>query len=367
VERLEPIYHDQWTVAGGFNAHRPLWKASIEGVEGRVLYVSSKTGSVVQDTYAQERFWNWLGSVPHWIYLTVVRQDTAVWRQVVMWLSGPCIIAAITGIWIGILRVRLGKRRFKAGRITPYRGWMEWHHLTGLLGGLFLLLWIFSGWLSVDPGHLFSSEGPGVKEQRAYAGEVAPELDLARLAAMAQGAQRVTLASAAGEPYLRIEQAGQPERTVSPAGFAPSGPGEGRIRQAVAALYPDRRIIGGEWLTEPDAYWYSVRGDLPLPVLRLRLDDPAETWVHVDPATGEVLRIMGRRDRIYRWLFTLFHRWDWNPLLENRPARDVLIWVFSLLGLATSITGVKIGWSRLRPQKPGMRRKGSKRAAGQLS
>ena len=360
---LEPIYHDQWTIAGGFDAHRPLWKASIAGDEGRVLYVSSRTGSVVQDTLAQERFWNWLGSVPHWIYPTIVRQDNAVWRQVVMWLSGPCIIAAITGIWIGILRVRPGKRRFKAGRVTPYRGWMMWHHIAGLAGSLFLVLWIFSGWLSVDPFHLFSSEGPGVEQQRAYAGAVEPELDLARLAEVARGEQRVTLGSAAGEPWLRIEQAGAPELTLNARSFAPSAVGEERIRRAVAALFPDRRIVAREWLTEPDAYWYIVRGELTLPVLRLKLDDRAQTWLHIDPATGEVLGSMARRERIYRWLFTAFHRWDLNLLLEHRPARDVLIWIFSLLGLVTSISGVKIGWARLRPGKRAMRDRGAKGAS----
>jgi uncharacterized iron-regulated membrane protein len=288
-----------------------------------------------------------------------VREDNSVWRQVVMWLSGPCIIAAITGIWIGILRVRLGKRRFKAGRATPYRGWMMWHHIAGLAGGLFLVLWIFSGWLSVDPFRLFSSEGPDVEAQRAYAGEVEPQLDAARLSAIAPQAQRVTLGSAAGEPWLRVEQLRVPERTLSAASFAPSAVGERQIRQAVAALFPDRRIVASERLTQPDAYWYTVRGDLTLPVLRLKLDDRAETWLHVDPATGEVLGVMGRRDRIYRWLFTAFHRWDLNLLLEHRPARDVLIWVFSLLGLVTSITGVKTGWARLRPAKRERRSRGA--------
>ncbi len=49
----------------------------------------------------------------------------------------PLIIGAITGLWIGILRLRV-RRPYARGRMTPYRGWMKWHHVGGLIGGVFL-------------------------------------------------------------------------------------------------------------------------------------------------------------------------------------------------------------------------------------
>jgi hypothetical protein len=352
VEAIDLIHNDQWTVAGRYDSHRPLWKATLADKQARTLYLSSKTGAVLLETTASERFWNWLGSVPHWIYPTVLRQNGEAWRQVVLWLSGPCIIAGLTGIWIGILRVRLGRRRFREGRITPYRGWMMWHHLTGLAGSLFLILWIFSGWMSVDPGNLFRSEGPGIALQKQYAGAIAPDLDVASLAATVPRAQRVSLASAAGEAYLLVEQAGAPVRYLDASTLQAPSREAGDIRRAIAALYPDSSITTIERLTRADAYWYTVNGELRLPILRLKLDDRAATWIHVDPATGEVLGSLARSDRVYRWLFDLFHRWDLNVLLDNRPARDVVIWIFSLLGLATSVTGVWIGWVRLRGRRP---------------
>lgn len=348
LESLEPIHNDQWTVAAGYNAHRPLWKAEVAGSAGRVLYVSSQTGAVVLDTTASERFWNWLGSVPHWTYFTTIREDGGLWRQIILWLSGPCIIAAITGIWIGILRVRLGKKRFKGGRITPYRGWMKWHHLTGLAGGLFLLLWIFSGWLSVDPGNVFSSERPGVARQAVYAGRFEPHFDVARLAQIAPEAQSISLRSAAGNAFYHIEQAGAQDRILDADTLTPPDVGEAQVSKAVALLFPGNSVATREVLTRPDAYWSAVNEEVPLPVLRLKLDDRAATWVHADSATGEIYRIIDRRGRIYRWLYTAFHRWDLPILLEYRPARDVVIWLFSLIGLATSVTGVWIGWQRLR-------------------
>jgi uncharacterized iron-regulated membrane protein len=349
VVAIDRIERDQWTVAGGFNRHRPLWKADIAGPGGHILYVSSQTGAVVLDTDARERFWNWLGSVPHWIYPTVVRQDNAVWRQVVMWVSGPCIVGAITGMWIGILRTRLGRRRFRGGRTTPYHGWMEWHHWTGLFGGLFLVAWIFSGWLSVDPFRLFASPGIGDAERIAYDGNAPmPPFALPALAEKAAGAKRVTLFRAAGRSLVTIEDKGGTSNVLDVPTLAPARIDQASLVSAARLLMPGRPIVAVDLLTEPDAYWYEVGARPTLPVLRIRFGDPAATWVHIDPADGRLLSDMDRRRRVYRWMFDLLHKWDLNGLTLHRPIWDVLLWLFSLVGLATSVTGIWIGIRRLR-------------------
>lgn len=349
VSAIRSIHSDQWSVPGSYDVHRPLWKAELAGEGGRVLYVSSTSGAVVLDTNARERFWNWLGSVPHWLYPRALREDQPLWRQVVLWVSGPCILVALTGIWIGLMRLRAGSKRFKGGRITPYRGWMKWHHLSGLVGSVFLILWIFSGWLSVDPGRLFASEGIGVAAHRDYAGAgPLPDPDLAGLARLAPNAHRLVMNSAAGRPLIRIEQPAKDDLVVDAISLEPLAPDGTRIRSAAAGLVPGSAIVGEEMLQRPDAYWYAVRGDIPLPVLRLRFSDPAGTWVHIDPATGELLGESDSRRRTYRWLFDLFHRWDLNLLLDAPPARDLLIWLMSIAGLIGSVTAVYIGWRRLR-------------------
>lgn len=343
VRAIARIERDQWTVAGGFDRHRPLWKVTMAGPDERVLYVSGRTGAVVLDTERSERFWNWLGSVPHWLYFTVVRQDNALWRQVVMWVSGPCILVGATGFWIGILRTRLGRRRYRDRRMTPYRGWMLWHHWAGLIGGIFLITWIFSGWLSVDPFHLFAGGGVSVEAEARYelAGWSATP-DLARLARLAGGAKQVELAWVQGRPMLEVRWHGRTRvidaRTLSP--FVPV--------IAPARLMPSAHIVAIERLTAPDGYWY-VNGGLPvLPVLRVRFDDESRTWVHIDPATGRVLGDIDARGRLYRWLFDLLHKWDFNVLTLHRPIWDVALWLLSSLGLVTSVSGVWLGWKRLR-------------------
>ena len=67
-----------------------------------------------------------------------------------LWTSGIGLLGAMAGFWIGLLRVRF-RRRYKSGSVSPYQGWMQWHHVAGLVGGLFLITWVFSGWLSMSP------------------------------------------------------------------------------------------------------------------------------------------------------------------------------------------------------------------------
>lgn len=355
VVAVARIERDQWTVAGGFDRHRPLWKASLAGPGGLILYVSSTTGAVVLDTDSNERFWNWLGSVPHWIYPTVLRQDNGIWRQVVMWVSGPCIVVAVTGFWIGILRTRVGRRRFKHGRMSPYHGWFGWHHWAGLIGGLFLIGWIFSGWLSVDPFRLFAGGAIESAAQARYEGATAPvPVPMRQLAAVGQGAKQVEVRWLFGRMILIVSDGGGDRRVLDASTLKAFSPTLGSLKAGAARLMPGVHVANVALLSLPDTYWYEV-GTVPaLPIMRVRFDDAARTWVHIDLATGQILGTIDARGRLYRWLFDLLHKWDLNVLTLHRPAWDGLLWLLSLAGLVTSISGIRIAWARLTrgPRQP---------------
>lgn len=345
VASVERLMRDQWTVAGGFDRHRPLWKVSLADSAGTVLYISSATGLPVQRTTATERMWNWVGSVPHWLYPTILRQDQPLWRQVVLWVAGPGIAVALTGLWIGILRARFGRRRYGAGRISPYRGWMLWHHVSGLFGGLFLLSWIVSGWLSVDPGRLFAgTTTPPAATARYRALAMAPGLTRARLAAAAPRARTVEIIGSAGRMRIVIDRASDHPRILDAATMAAPQGGARIWDQATAALVPGGRLWQVDRLSARDAYWPATA---TLPVLRQRFDDPARTWLYVDPATGEVLARQDRARRLYRWAFDLLHRWDWPWLIERRVLHDGMILILSAFGLILSISGIRLGYRRV--------------------
>ncbi|MET4898098.1 hypothetical protein RN629_13215 [Sphingomonadaceae bacterium jetA1] len=343
VRAVERIADDQWTVAGGFDRHRPLWKASLADAAATDLYISSLTGQPVQRTTRGQRFWNWLGSVPHWLYPTILRRDQSAWRQVVIWVSGPCIAVALTGLWIGILRMRPGRRRYRGGRMTPYHGWMLWHHVSGLLGGVMLTTWIVSGWLSVDPGRFFAGTKAPAAATQTYAGAVAVPGGLDRLAALAPHARSVEWTGDAGRQRVAIDRVSTHPRWLDAQALRPARSDPGMIARAAAVLVPGGDVVGVERLAVPDFYWSGA-----LPVLRLRFDDAARTWLYVDPMSGALVERQDRVRRAYRWVYTLLHTWNWPWLVQRRPAWDAWMWVWSLAGLVMSASGVVIGWRRLR-------------------
>ncbi|CAN5285056.1 PepSY domain-containing protein [soil metagenome] len=350
VASIVLVDHDQWVVTRAYKMMAPFWKVRLADEAATDIYVAQKTGEVVQNTTAHERFWNWLGAVPHWIYFEALRVHQEPWRQTVLWTSGIGMLGGVAGIWIGLLRVRLSKR-YKSGSVSPYRGWMQWHHVVGLVGGLFLLSWIFSGWLSMTPWGGFRDGGGGIAEryQRKRPGFAAT--DMARLARTARGAREVAFTYIGGVPVVIARGGPSPGVLLDGVTAEPVTLSPRRIEAVARSAVPDGRLIATQRLDHYDRYWYTTgdprRDARPLPVLRLIFDDPASTWLHIDPATGALLGQMGSGSRTYRWLFAALHSFDLPWLLIWRPMRDGLMWLLSAAGLAISVTGMVIGWRRL--------------------
>ena len=91
---------------------------------------------------------------------------------------------------------------------------------------------------------------------------------------------------------------------------------------------------------------YPVQSTVPdAPVYRSRCGD---IWFDIDSADGSVLQRLDASRRAYRWAYTALHTLDFPMLMAHPLLRDVLIVGLCALGLVFSITGVVIGWRRLR-------------------
>jgi hypothetical protein len=117
----------------------------------------------------------------------------------------------------------------------------------------------------------------------------------------------------------------------------------GRVRET----YPDVAIVEAVLLEEYDSYHYSQDRRAPLPILRVKFDDPNETWMYIDPASGRLARSLHRLDRVERWIYHGFHSLDFSFWYQNRPIWDIGVIVLSLGGLATSAIGLFVGTRRL--------------------
>jgi hypothetical protein len=197
--RQEIIQQDQWTVTRGYDRFRPLYKFSAGDPRGTEWYVAASTGEVVQLTTANQRFWSWLGAVPHWLYPTALRQYDQLWSQVVIWLSLAGVFLTVIGLYIGITQYRT----LRSGRKSPYRGIGLWHHYAGLLFGLFILTWVGSGFLSMNPWGMFDFGGGEAARKRLqgvplYSEEVGSFVENLPKAQLPAGTVRVEVIPCAG-------------------------------------------------------------------------------------------------------------------------------------------------------------------------
>lgn len=349
---------DQWTLE--LRQHLPLHRIAL-GDAGRTrVYVSGTTGDLVMKTTARERAWAYAGPVVHWLYVPIIRRRAAMWSSTIIWLSSIACVLALTGLVAGVIRWSPRRRyRLKGDRsLSPYAGWLKWHHVIGLMFGIITLTWLFSGLLSMGPFSWISNRGLSRDARERVTGPPASvdaislAMVRAAVAAFAPATPReLTLVRFDGVPYWF---------GVSPAG--------GRSR-LVEALHPDRgtfarfgdpaieraadRLVAGirgsraEWLTAYDGYYYDRAGERPLPVQRVRLGDRDATWVYLDPSSGRIALVQGRLDRLNRWLYHGLHSFDIPGLYNRRPAWDIVVILLSLGGLALSVTSLVIAWRYL--------------------
>ncbi len=359
---LGTVDEDMWTHSRALDGDRPLHHVQVDDTAGTWLYLSSRTGEVVRDATAQERAWNWVGAWLHWLY--PLRGGFGFdngWRTLVIGLSLGATVMALLGMTVGILRLRL-RKRYRSGSCSPYPGgWLRWHHIGGLLFGTVLVLWVFSGLMSMRPW--------GVTDSRS---QLAPQalrqgplraMDIGQTVAQAMASLgrepgfnpvEIQWQRLGGDTFLVARNAAGDSRILEAGAPPAQALSEQRLLTAARAMAAGV-VVQANWQGHYDAYYFtrdaqSMYGfqSRPLPVLRLRFDDPASTWVYLDPASAEVVASHDARQRAGRWLFNLLHSWDLQPLLQRPVLREGLIIALSIGGLVVSLSGVVLGWRRLR-------------------
>lgn len=330
---------DQWSVPNGFDRHRPLFRIALGDAEGTEVYVSSLTGEIVLDTTRWERGWNSVGSVVHWIYPTVLRRNWALWDRVVWTLSLLASIAAALGAVLGFARLRIRDRRLS----SPYRGWHALHHVVGLLVTVFVLTWIVSGWLSMDHGRLFSRG----ELTAAEAGVIDASPDWTKAASLDRtpinlAAREVEWFAFNGKLHRR-ERLGLDRQVL--AGVGGGGSGVLNVLEVGDLVRRLATNCGTASILAPDDDYPAQSTVTGAPIYRSRCGD---VWFDIDSADGRVLQRLDASRRAYRWAYSALHTFDFPILLAHPRLRDGLIVGLCLLGLVFSVTGIVIGWRRLR-------------------
>ena len=349
-----PFDYDQWIVHDQYDDFRPFYKVALADGRGTDLYVSSRSGEVLQRTRHIERAWNFVGSVVHWVNIVALRRHKEVWRWVMLTLGGSCGLLACAGLTLGVMHL-INVRRARRRGLSPFRNWLRWHHTIGLFASVLLLSWIVSGCLMLDNGMVFPSGEPTAAQVAGVRGmslaEAADRFPLSTLR-MLPPARQIEVTAVAGMPYLAVRNGAAGDSWLATP--APSGGlslshalPDASLLAAAHAAWPSSRVLRIRAISSDDAY--QVRSNpLPGTAHRIVLDDSHRTWIQIDAATGEILSVTNSRGRAQRWWVSGLHDLDF-PLLDRAgPMRQILVVLASAVGFAFSLTGIVLAIKRLR-------------------
>lgn len=357
VDSSTIVEPDQWTLEGVLRHQLPLHRIQFDDPAGTRVYVSERGGEVILTTTRRERTLAWMGAIPHFLYPRILRARLGAWLDVVIILAGFGALASLSGLIVGLWRLRLRGRAAGPDRrpLSPYRtGWLRWHHYLGLVFGVFTFTWMLSGLLSVDPFEWSPGDEPTAREALAFAGGA---LDPTRFALDPAGAARVLEPSlrlrelrplmVAGRPYwLGVDSASSTRivRADTAARVVRTGFSAAVLDSAIRAASTSR-ILDRVELWSPDDYYYpGYERPRTFPVLRVRLADAEATALYVDPSLGEIVMQEVTRSRAERWLYSGLHDLDFRGLGTHRPLWDILVIGLLLGGLSLAVTSVVGAW-----------------------
>jgi hypothetical protein len=359
---------DQWTI--GLRRQLPLHKLTVDDDARTELYIAPRSGDISMMTTRGSRMLAWVATIPHWLYFTSLRTNDALWRQVVLWTSGMGSILAIVGIIVGVMQLRRSRPRI------PYSGWMRWHHITGLVFGVLTLTWVFSGMLSMEPWGWASAEGLSIDRQAFTGGPLElsqfPAIDAASWSSIVpeERLKEIEFVRVQGDPHYTARLSAEPGstpvssrinqeygimgRTEANTLLIAANPFQVRrdpfstesLMSRLKSEVPDVPIVEQEMLSEYDSYYYSRDMAAPLPVLRVKFDDPDQTWVYLDPMRGQQVAQIHRLDRVERWIYNGFHSLDF-AFWYYSPVWTPGVIVLSLGGIASSAIGLIVGFKRV--------------------
>jgi hypothetical protein len=338
------IDHDQWTVDGEYDPQRPLYRFAAGDAARSEIYVSSITGRVVQVTTAQQRFWNWLGSVPHWLYFKQLRHHAVLWSQIVIYSSLLGCFLAGMGIYLGVGQLAAQPK----GSWTPYRGFKLWHHAAGLIFGILALTWVASGLLSMNPWGWLEGTGPQAEESALRGAQGLSKAQLrSALQALSQmrpaGIVSISSAPLNGRLYFIASTAGGERRRLDAAG-QPAPLGNDDLIFLAKTLDATGATAAAQWMMQGDDLYFAHHSTaVRLPVYRV-IDGASGTRYYLDSVSGMIVAKIDRGAQAYRWLHAGLHRLDFSAALRGRPQWDMIMLLLMAGVTIVCGTGAYLGW-----------------------
>ena len=355
---------DQWIPFGELKKEMPIYKIHFADDAKTQLYISSQSREVLQLSNRNERFWAWLGAIPHWIYFTWLRQDATLWSKTVIWLSGIGCLMVIAGIWVTVDVWHRTRKSHRQG-FSPYRKkWYHWHYVSGIFFGIFVLTFTFSGMMSVadipEWIHKPALKSSPLRTLQAKAPQ--PEdytLDYRTVITSFPKVRQIEWSNFRKHPYYTVKD-GKGEQYIDATDSVPHTLQlqEKEIREGVESIYDTDSIPAHQrpelhmtLLNHFETYYRDMssmyRGRSQLPVWKITVDDSDRSVFYIHPETG-IIRYVNTSSRWKYWSYTAMHRMRLPGLNSNTTLRKTVLWILLLGGTVTSVTGIVLSINYVR-------------------
>lgn len=353
---------DAWIPWADFNAFFPIHKYYLEDDARTEVYVASTTGKVVQESTSKQRWLACFGAIPHWFYFKSLRLRQGLWADFVIWLSGIGAIMCLSGLIVGVYHLQKWRilKKKRSLNFSPYKKkWYKWHHIFGMIFGVFVFTFVFSGMLSLQdvpqwilpldkkPDYQTLWSDP-TTDPESFKLSVSDVLQDARF----YDTKRMEWKQIGGEPYYFLyRKYGQP--TIVCADNADSIRLKTFSYEDLAALVA-KKFSGYDYAIsnlKTSDYYYTPGENI---VAKVVFDDRNKTWAYINAAHPVDLHTINKSERVSRWLYKGLHTFNFPALEELEWLRKLLLVIVCVFGTIISFTGVVLGYKyflRLRKRR----------------
>lgn len=346
----------QWVMYERYEKSLPILRYHMSDPDRSEIFIAEKNGDVLQATTRQERIWSWLGAIPHKLYIPFLRKDVKRWENVLLTGGLFCLFSALSGLYMGIYYLWVNKRNSGVvGSPFKKRIW-RWHHISGLIFGVFLVAWGISGSLAMQrmPKWLVNYEGDYfVSSSKIWGRNPLPlreyKLDYLELFLHYDDIKSVSWEHFGNVPAYRIIN-GEEEIYIDA-----STAGDVKrlsltrkdVAEGVERYFGENIKYSIELQEEYDEYYLSPSGRYPLPVWRVEVENADGVRMYVSPSDGYV-KYLNRNRMVKKWLFSATHYLGIKYFVLHERIRHLSLWILSVGCVFVCVTGAGVYISKQR-------------------
>lgn len=350
ISKIDTLYDREiWIMYSRYQKELPIYKLYFDDDLKHQLYISSKTGEVQQFTNRNERFWTWIGSIPHKFYIPALRKNTNTWIWSLTIGGIAVVVLAITGLFYGTyILIKRYKKRRKIG--NPYKKiWLKWHYTCGLIFGIFILTFGFSGAMALQkiPQWAIKTHGDYRVSDSKFRGKGLTVnkyiLDYRKLKETYPEIKSIGWSHFRDIPVYNVVN-GDKEIAInaSSSEVEELHLTESDIEKAVIKLYGDVPY-SISLIDKYEEYYLSRTKELPLPVYKVEVNNEDKSCFYINPQNGE-FKYVNRANRAKKWVFSGLHYLNIKYLIERPLLWTILIWTLCIGGSIVSLSGIYLAF-----------------------